>query len=170
MAPSTTVPVADRYATMASPVGELVLTAAGDRLAGCWFAEGTSRPDPAAGLVHDRGALGSARTQLEEYFAGERRDFALDLAPTGTDFQLRVWAELRTIAYGETATYGEIAAALGNPGASRAVGLANGANPIAIVVPCHRVIGADGRLTGYAGGTDRKQRLLDLERGILPLA
>ena len=170
MAPSTAAPVADRFATMGSPVGELVLTAAGDRLVGCWFATGTGRSDPAAGLVRDDDALAAARQQLEEYFAGERQTFDLELAPVGTEFQQRVWAQLRAIPYGETATYGEIATALGNPGASRAVGLANGANPIAIVVPCHRVIGADGRLTGYAGGTDRKRALLDLEQGIVPLA
>ncbi|MCB0971788.1 MAG: methylated-DNA--[protein]-cysteine S-methyltransferase [Acidimicrobiales bacterium] len=155
---------------MASPVGELVLTAAGDRLTGCWFATGTGRADPSAGLARDDDALAEVRRQLEEYFAGDRREFDLDLAPEGTPFQQQVWAQLRAIPYGETASYGEVAAALGAPGASRAVGSANGANPIAIVVPCHRVVGADGRLTGYAGGTDRKRTLLDLERGILPLA
>lgn len=103
--------------------------------------------------------------QLREYFAGERHEFDLPLAPAGTDFQRRVWAVLREIPYGHTTSYGQVAARLGMaPGASRAVGAANGANPIAIVVPCHRVVGADGTLTGYAGGLERKRTLLDLER------
>lgn len=101
--------------------------------------------------------------QLREYFAGRRRQFDLPLAPTGTEFQLRVWQELRRIPYGETISYGELARRVGNPRASRAVGLANGANPIAIIVPCHRVVGADGRLTGFGGGLRRKATLLELE-------
>jgi methylated-DNA-[protein]-cysteine S-methyltransferase len=108
------------------------------------------------------------RQQLEEYFAGTRTEFDLPLAPTGTGFQLRVWQALTEIPYGRTESYGHVAARLGLvPGASRAVGLANGANPISIVVPCHRVIGANGSLTGYGGGLDRKRFLLDLEQGSL---
>ena len=102
---------------------------------------------------------------MEEYFAGKRQAFDLPLAPSGTEFQRRVWAALTEIPYGETRSYGQIATAIGQPGASRAVGMANGRNPVSIVVPCHRVVGASGSLTGYAGGPERKQFLLDLERG-----
>ena len=109
-------------------------------------------------------ALDAAKRQLAEYFDGGRRDFDLPLAPDGTTFQLRVWDELRRIAYGETVSYGELARRIGQPTASRAVGAANGRNPLAIVVPCHRVIGADGALTGYGGGLPVKQALLALER------
>ncbi|MET0767840.1 MAG: methylated-DNA--[protein]-cysteine S-methyltransferase [Aeromicrobium sp.] len=109
--------------------------------------------------------LEEVERQLGEYFAGERRDFDLPVAADGTEFQKKVWAYLRTIPYGETVTYGQVATDLGyQPGISRAVGAANGANPIPIVVPCHRVIGANGKLTGYAGGLDRKTTLLELER------
>jgi methylated-DNA-[protein]-cysteine S-methyltransferase len=107
--------------------------------------------------------LGAVKDQLEEYFAGERTDFALALAPQGSPFQLEVWEALRTIPFGETRSYGEIARAIGRPNASRAVGAANGANPIPIVVPCHRVIGADGSLTGFGGGLRAKTVLLELE-------
>jgi methylated-DNA-[protein]-cysteine S-methyltransferase len=105
----------------------------------------------------------AARQQLAEYFAGERRAFALPLAPLGTDFERRVWQELAVIPYGETRSYAEVAAAIGRPAACRAVGRANGSNPIAVVIPCHRVIGSDGSLTGYGGGLPLKRFLLDLE-------
>ena len=108
-------------------------------------------------------ALDAAKRQLAEYFDGDRREFDLPLAPDGTAFQLRVWEELRRIAYGETISYGELARRIGQPTASRAVGAANGRNPLSIVVPCHRVIGADGTLTGFGGGLPVKQALLDLE-------
>ena len=104
--------------------------------------------------------------QLDEYFAGNRRAFDLPLKPAGTPFQLRVWAALRRIPYGKTATYGEIAAAVGCPKGARAVGMANNRNPIAIFIPCHRVIGADGKLVGYASGLDTKRKLLDLDAGV----
>ena len=107
--------------------------------------------------------LDAAEAQLREYFAGTRRTFDLPLAPRGTAFQQRVWAALRAIPYGETHTYGELAAAIGSPSASRAVGMANHHNPTPIVIPCHRVIGANGTLTGYAGGLETKRRLLALE-------
>ena len=110
---------------------------------------------------------GQARQQLTEYFAGQRREFDLPLAPAGTDFQRRVWELLREIPYGETVTYGELARRLGNPKSARAVGMACNRNPIAIVVPCHRVVGSTGSLTGYAGGLDAKAFLLKLE-GVLP--
>lgn len=112
--------------------------------------------------------LDEVERQLAEYFAGQRREFDLPLAAEGTQFQHRVWSQLRQIAYGQTTSYGRLAQDLGYaPGVSRAVGAANGANPIPVVVPCHRVIGADGSLTGYAGGLDRKRILLDLERPAL---
>ncbi len=114
--------------------------------------------------VHRVAHIKEAAQQLDAYWAGELRDFDLPLAPTGTPFQQKVWAALRTIPYGATASYGEIARMIGAPTASRAVGAANGRNPIAIVVPCHRVIGANGKLTGYAGGLDMKERLLAHER------
>ena len=116
------------------------------------------------GWTRDDDAFPEARAQLAEYFAGERAAFDLELDPAGTPWQRRVWAALRDIPHGETRSYGEIARALGAPGASRAVGHANGRNPISIVVPCHRVVGSDGRLTGYGGGMERKAALLALER------
>ena len=111
----------------------------------------------------DSEAAAFATAQLSEYFAGERSEFDLPLHPVGTDFQLRVWEALLDVPYGETVSYGEIAEAIGNPGGSRAVGAANGRNPISIVAPCHRIIGANGSLTGYGGGLDRKAWLLNLE-------
>jgi methylated-DNA-[protein]-cysteine S-methyltransferase len=121
-----------------------------------------------AEVVEDAGRTAEVRRQLAEYFAGERREFDLALAPEGTPFERAVWAELAKIPFGETRSYGEIAEVLGRPGAARAVGRANGANPIPIVVPCHRVIGSDGSLTGFGGGLDVKSRLLELEGGGLP--
>ncbi len=116
----------------------------------------------------DHPVLSEAARQLREYFAGRRQEFDLPLDPGGTDFQRRVWDELRRIGYGRTASYGELAARLGMPrGASRAVGAANGRNPIGIVIPCHRVVGVSGSLSGYAGGVERKQLLLRLEQGSL---
>jgi len=111
------------------------------------------------------GVIKETVRQLEEYFAGKRREFNLPLAPEGTEFQMRVWDQLRTIPYGMTKSYGEIARKIGNPKASRAVGAANGQNPLGIVVPCHRVIGSTGKLTGFAGGMKNKEFLLNLESG-----
>jgi methylated-DNA-[protein]-cysteine S-methyltransferase len=146
-----------------TPVGPLLLTADGDALTGLWFGV-----KPVAGTRDDDDpVLVAAVTQVREYFAGERTSFDLPLAPDGTDFQRRVWEQLRLIPYGTTVSYGELARRLGAPSASRAVGAANGRNPIAIVVPCHRVIGADGSLTGFGGGMDAKRVLLDLETGAL---
>src|SRR4029077_4929189 len=123
------------------PVGELLACAdAAGRVTGLHFADGR-KPSRDSGWVRDEGAFAPLRRQLEEYFAGQRREFELDLAPVGSPFQLQVWRALRAIPYGQTASYGEIAAAVGQPGAARAVGGANNRNPIAIVVPCHRVIG-----------------------------
>ena len=117
-------------------------------------------------ICRDTPLLLEARRQLEEYFAGLRAAFSLPLAPEGTDFQKAVWRELENIPYGETRTYGQIAKALGNPKANSAVGMANHKNPVAIMIPCHRVIGADGSLTGYADGLDIKETLLRLEGAI----
>lgn len=108
----------------------------------------------------------AAADQLDAYFAGERTAFDLPLAPRGSEFQQRVWAGLLEIPYGQTESYGELAERIGSPGAARAVGLANGKNPIGIVIPCHRVVGANGSLTGYGGGLDRKKQLLDLELAV----
>ena len=119
-------------------------------------------------IVEDAERTAEVRRQLAEYFAGDRREFDLELAPEGTPFERSVWEALRAIPFGETRSYSEIAAAIGHPGAARAVGRANGANPIPIVVPCHRVIGANGSLTGFGGGMENKSRLLELEGGALP--
>jgi methylated-DNA-[protein]-cysteine S-methyltransferase len=146
--------------TVDSPVGPLLLTSDGTSLTRLLFA---AEPDP-SWSTDPCPVLDEAVRQLGEYFAGERRDFDLQLDPVGTPFQLTVWAALRDIPYAETINYGQLAGRVGNPHASRAVGLANGRNPISIVVPCHRVIGANGSLTGYGGGLDRKRTLLELER------
>jgi methylated-DNA-[protein]-cysteine S-methyltransferase len=153
------------YQDIESPIGRLRLIADGDRLVGIWFEHGRDAARGAPGLENRPSpVLYRTRRQLEEYFAGERQRFDLPLDPRGTDFQRRVWQRLGSIAYGETTTYGALARELGDPGASRAVGLANGSNPLPIVIPCHRVIGADGSLTGFGGGLPVKQALLELER------
>jgi methylated-DNA-[protein]-cysteine S-methyltransferase len=113
----------------------------------------------------DAEAVSAAAIQLEQYFAGERTEFELDVEPDGTAFERRVWDAVRAIPYGQTASYAEIARRIGRPGACRAVGRANGRNPLAVIVPCHRVVGSDGSLTGYAGGIAMKRALLDLEQG-----
>ena len=123
--------------------------------------------EPPPGVPRDDEALEQVTTQLGEYFAGDRLEFELPLQPTGTPFQTKVWMALRAIPYGLTTSYGELATELGQPTASRAVGLANGRNPLAVIVPCHRVIGANGSLTGFGGGIERKRWLLDHERAVL---
>jgi len=150
---------------MASPLGPITLAAdKAGTLVYLGFGERDPRHrlletlDPEAGdLAVDAGPLEPARSQLEAYFRGELREFDLPVAPRGTAFQLRVWAELRRIRYGVTISYGELARRLGDPNLTRAVGAANGANPISIIFPCHRVIGADGSLTGYGGGLEVKR-------------
>ena len=151
------------WSTVDSPIGELTVVAEDGALVGLYMTGHRPAPDPESFGERVDDALPAATAQLAEYFAGERTAFDLPLAPHGTAFQQAVWAALRDIPYGETRSYGELAAALGRPGASRAVGLANGRNPISIVVPCHRVVGAGGKLTGYAGGMERKSWLLALE-------
>ncbi|MCS7024861.1 MAG: methylated-DNA--[protein]-cysteine S-methyltransferase [Bryobacteraceae bacterium] len=153
-----------RYRWMASPFGQLFL--AGDSKGLRWLQFSCSqRPlKVEASWVRDDSAFGDVITQLEEYFAGKRRAFDVELAPSGPPFQQRVWELLRTIPYAETVSYGELARRFGNPAAARAVGQANRRNPLLILIPCHRVIGASGRLTGFSAGLDIKSRLLALER------
>jgi len=152
-----------RYRTMQSPVGQLTLAGRRGVLGHLRMEDQTYEPNR-TGWERDDSAFSDAVEQLEGYFAGELTSFSLPLDLAGTQFQRRVWAALQTIPYGETRSYREIAEQIGAPGASRAVGLANGRNPIGIIVPCHRVIGASGDLTGYGGGIDRKCALLELEK------
>lgn len=152
------------YTSVDSPIGPLLV--AGDehglRRVSLPSERSVMRPDPA--WTEDSAMFGEVRRQLAAYFLGELRDFDLPLAPVGTPFQQRVWRALQGIPYGRTVSYHDIAVAIGQPTATRAVGLANGRNPLPIVVPCHRVIGRDGSLTGYGGGLEAKRFLLDLER------
>lgn len=138
-----------------TPVGKMYLVSDGENITELRF--GSCKNDSPDSV------LLNARAELEEYFAGERKDFSVPLRPAGTPFQQSVWKALREIPYGDTASYGEIAKRIGNEKACRAVGMANNRNPIAIIIPCHRVIGAGGSLTGYAGGLDKKEFLLELE-------
>lgn len=153
-----------RYRTIPSPVGPLTVAGHDEVLTNLCMEDQTHPPKGRADWVHDDGVLPKVVDQLEAYFARELTEFDVTFELHGTPFQKRVWSALLDIPYGTTASYGEIAAAIGQPTASRAVGMANGRNPVAIVVPCHRVIGSTGTLTGYGGGLDRKRILLDLER------
>lgn len=156
-----------------SPLGRLLLLAEDGALVGLYYPDhlrGRAPTDDGAvdggtvdGGTADHRVFDAARDQLGEYLAGGRRRFDLSVTAAGTPFQQRVWAAMRDIGYGEVATYGDLARAVGRPGAARAVGSAVARNPVSIVLPCHRVVGSTGRLTGYAGGTDRKRHLLDLE-------
>lgn len=146
-----------------SPIGPLTLHSDGVGLTGVEFDQ-PKYPLPQSPRGDDK-ILTLARRELDAYFAGRLKAFSVALAPRGTPFQLKVWAALRAIPYGVVRTYGQQAALIGSPKAFRAVGLANGKNPISIIVPCHRVIGADGGLTGFGGGVERKKFLLDLEQG-----
>ena len=152
------------YRYLDTPVGRLLLAREERDLRLINF-QRSRRPRPDPRWHESQGAFDDVVAQLTEYFAGQRRRFELPLAPEGTPFQQRVWRELQDIPYGVTISYGQLAARIGQPTASRAVGLANGSNPLAIVIPCHRVIGANGTLTGYGGGLPIKERLLALERG-----
>lgn len=160
-----------RHTTISSPVGPLTLVADDDgALTGLYF-DGhrpAPRPDRLGEHVTPDATFAAVTAQLDEYFAGRRQSFDLPLRATGTPFQQSVWAQLTKIGYGQTTTYGALATALGRPTAARAVGAAVGRNPLSIVVPCHRVVGGTGALTGFAGGTDRKRHLLDLERHVSP--
>ena len=151
------------YRYLTTPIGELLLAGDNDGLSLIGFPEGSMRVDPEPGWILDETPFTDVVAQLQEYFAGKRRDFDLPLHLTGTDFQVQVLEELRRIPYGETTSYGAIATRIGRPKAMRAVGAANGRNPIPIIIPCHRVIGSDGALTGFGGGLDTKAELLRLE-------
>ena len=159
------------HTVMPSPIGEITLVAEDGALTGCYLQihqrgpddDGLGQRDEHSLGQPDDGSLRRATTELTEYFAGERTEFTVPLQPRGDAFQQKVWALLREVPYGQTRSYGDLARALGDVNLSQAVGWANGRNPISIIVPCHRVIGADGSLVGYAGGLDRKRFLLALE-------
>ncbi len=159
------------HETIETPVGLVLLAASAGALTHLLYADSHGhprrgqQPPQGDGSVASGEVLAATRAQLRDFFAGTRRDFDVPLDASGTAFQRQVWAALRDIPFGETVTYGQLATAMGRPAAVRAVGAANGANPISILVPCHRVIGHDGRLTGYAGGLDAKRHLLRLEGG-----
>jgi methylated-DNA-[protein]-cysteine S-methyltransferase len=152
------------HAFVESPVGTLTLVATEGGLSGLFMTDQRRCPPTEKLGRLDSRAFPAVIDQLAAYFAGELTTFDVPLAPVGTPFQRSVWAALRRIPYGETRSYGQLAQSLGRPEAARAVGAANGANPLGIIVPCHRVVGADGSLTGYGGGLDRKRFLLELER------
>jgi len=152
------------YSYVETPIGTLLIAGNEQAILRIEFAKNGKAQKPDAGWVESaRGPVAEAIRQLREYFAGRRNEFDLPLAPEGTEFQRTVWQRLQEIPYGETISYGELAKRVGNPKASRAVGAANGQNPIPIVIPCHRVIGANGKLTGFGGGLPTKEALLGLE-------
>jgi len=154
------------YDTMDTPIGMLRLVADRMGLREVWFSSGRHQRSPHADWVHAKEPLAEARQQLEEYFAGLRQHFELALRPLGTPFQQQVWWELARIPYGSTISYGELARRIDHPQAVRAVGAANGRNPLPIILPCHRVIGANGSLTGFGGGLPTKQFLLSMENRV----
>ena len=156
--------MAMHYTTYESPVGTLLLIGRGDALCGVHFPEGRHPVAVQPDWREDAKPFTEVCRQLGAYFAGERREFDLLLDPEGTDFQKRVWLQLRRIPFGQTISYGELARRVGDPNASRAVGAANGMNPISIIVPCHRVIGSAGQLVGFGGGVETKRWLINHER------
>jgi methylated-DNA-[protein]-cysteine S-methyltransferase len=158
------------YSTMNSPIGELYLLSNGEALTWICMELRRYEPKPSADARRDPAWFAETEAQLRAYFAGELHTFDLPLAPEGTPFQQRVWAELVRIPYGATISYAELARRAGNPNAPRAAGAANGRNPLSIVIPCHRVIGSNGSLTDFGGGLERKKFLLDLEAGRLQVA
>ena len=151
------------YCYFDTPIGELLLAGEADSLSMIGFPKGAMRRDPEADWIYNEEPFEDARIQLAEYFSGERKEFELPLSLSGTEFQVSVLDALQQIPYGETASYGDVAKRIGRPKAVRAVGAANGRNPIPIIVPCHRVIGSSGDLTGFGGGLDTKEALLRLE-------
>jgi methylated-DNA-[protein]-cysteine S-methyltransferase len=157
------------YTQIASPLGPLLLAGDDSGLRHIMFTSEVQHPRTYRAWREDAAPLTETVRQLHAYFAGDLENFNLPLAPEGTPFQMEVWQRLRDIPYGQTISYGELARRIGNPKASRAVGLANGSNPIPIVIPCHRVIGSNGKLTGYGGGLPIKEKLLALERHQLRL-
>jgi methylated-DNA-[protein]-cysteine S-methyltransferase len=151
------------YTTLDSPVGALFITSNGEAITELFMDKHKGGPKPIGDWRRDDALFREVADQLRAYFAGELTEFDLRLATGGAPFQKRVWAELQKIPYGSTISYGELARQVGNPKASRAVGAANGSNPISIIIPCHRVIGSNGKLTGYGGGIERKKFLLEFE-------
>ena len=158
-----------KYTYLTTRFGKVLLAADDTGLRLISFETEKKHPQPDPEWVEDADALAEVSRQLEAYFAGRLEEFDLELAPQGTPFQMQVWRELERIPYGTTISYRELAERIGNPKAVRAVGTANGANPLPIVIPCHRVIGADGSLTGYGGGLEKKEALLALEGALLDL-
>ena len=152
-----------KYRTIETELGPVMIAGDQDGIHFISLLDGPKGESPHADWEEDKTALSDEVEQLQSYLAGDRQDFDMALAPKGTDFQEAVWQALLTIPYGHTLSYGELAERIGKPTAARAVGAANGANPIGIVIPCHRVIGADGSLTGYGGGLQNKKTLLELE-------
>jgi methylated-DNA-[protein]-cysteine S-methyltransferase len=152
------------HTVIASPLGGLTVVAEDGALTGLYFERHRRRPKPERLGEYRESGFEEARRQLDEYFAGQRTSFELPLAPQGDEFQQRVWRLLTEIPFGRTRSYGDLARQLGDVSLAQEVGAANGRNPLSVIVPCHRVIGADGGLTGYAGGLDRKRFLLDLEQ------
>lgn len=152
------------YTSFTSPLGQIIMQSDDHGLLGVWFETQTTQPEVLGEYTDNHPILTNTIKQLQEYFAGERQQFDLPLAAKGTEFQQKVWHALSKIPYGETWSYQDLANAIDNPKAVRAVGLANGKNPISVIVPCHRVIGKNGKLTGYAGGVERKEKLLKLEK------
>ena len=155
--------MANRFTYYDSPLGAVTLQANEQGLLGVWFETHTTKPEDLGTQEDSFPVFQSVKEQLDRYFAGEAVQFDVPIPATGTPFQQSVWLALTTIPYGETWSYAQLADAIGNPKAVRAVGLANGKNPVSVIVPCHRVIGKNGKLTGYAGGIERKQRLLAIE-------
>jgi methylated-DNA-[protein]-cysteine S-methyltransferase len=153
------------HTVMDSPVGPLTIVASDGVLCGLYMDEQRHRPDEEIFGARDDSRTHDVIEQLTAYFDGDLKEFELPMSMHGTEFQRRVWTELCAIPYGETTSYGELAERLGKPSAARAVGLANGKNPISIIVPCHRVVGSTGNLTGYGGGLPRKRYLLAFEQG-----
>lgn len=151
------------YCYLNTPIGDLLLAGNQDALSLIGFPEGSMRREPDPDWIYSEKPFADARQQLSEYFEGSRQSFDLNLRPDGTEFQLRVLEELQQIPYGSTVSYGDVAERIGKPKAVRAVGAANGRNPIPIVIPCHRVIGSDGKMTGFGGGIPTKKALLRLE-------
>jgi methylated-DNA-[protein]-cysteine S-methyltransferase len=152
------------HTVIGSPLGDLTLVATDGSLTGLYFRHHWYRPDPASFGTREDTGFGDVTQQLGEYFAGQREDFDLPIDPRGDEFQHRVWTLISRIPYGQTTTYGELAREIGNSVLAKDVGQAVGRNPLSVIVPCHRVVGKDGRLTGYAGGLARKRFLLDLEQ------
>ena len=152
------------YDYLDSPIGSLLLVSDGENLVELGFPDGKAARRHQPEWIQDPQPFTECKRQLQEYFAGSRREFDIPLAPHGTEFQLQVWEALRSIPYGETTSYGELATRIGRPKASRAVGAANGRNPIPVIIPCHRVIGSSGSLVGFGGGLPTKQHLLALEQ------